>query len=900
MSAEDDTENAVRPGGVGAPDADRDHRAADSHKDDAGGTGGRGDGGDHRGGAVAAAGSDDEPAGVTLVEIQEEMERSFLDYAMSVIISRALPDARDGLKPVHRRILWSMLDQGFRPNRGYVKCARVVGDVMARFHPHGDSAIYDALARMSQPFSLRHPLIDFHGNYGSPEHPPAASRYTECRLDVLAMQMLADIDEDTVDFTDNYSGDFNEPAVLPSRFPNLLVNGSQGIAVGMATSIPPHNLGETIDAVVCLLDYPEATVDDLMEHVKGPDFPTGGRILGRVGIESAYRTGNGSVKMRSDVAVEKLGGRSALVVTSLPYQVSVGAVASKISKLVHARELEGIADVNDESSGDDTRFVIKLKRDANPEVVLNNLWRHTPLQSSFSVNMVALVDGVPRTLTLLDAVAAYVNHQIEVVTRRSEFRLEQCLARLHILEGLIRALDAIDAIIATIRASNTRSEAQAALESEPFEFSETQATYILDMTLARLTRMGRAALETEAEEKRVQIAELKAILSDDSRLRTVIRDELTAVKQRFATPRRSVLDIDPGELDIEDLIDDENLVFTMSASGYVKTVSAEEFRLQSRGGKGVAGTKLKSPDDAVTHLIHTTAHSYLLLFSNRGRVYRLKAHQIPKASRQARGTAIVNLLPVSEGEHIQAVIDTRDYETNRYLFFATARGQVKRTRFTAYDSSRRDGLIAIRMRDGDELVSVLPTDGIYDILLSSRRGQTIRFAQDKVRSVSRNALGVIGMKFKHEDDAVVSCAVAHPDMELLYVTSAGIGKRTPISVYPTRRRAGLGVIGIPGRGESGSLICTLVVDGSEEIIAITSAGKVIRTSVSDISVLGRYAAGVKVMGLAQGDSVVAASLVNDDNGDGSDADDGDCAGPEGSEVVGLSGSGVGDGNCEAL
>ncbi|MYE95868.1 MAG: DNA topoisomerase 4 subunit A, partial [Acidimicrobiaceae bacterium] len=467
--------------------------------------------------------------GVTVVEIQEEMESSFLEYAMSVIISRALPDARDGLKPVHRRILWSMYDQGFRPDRGHVKCARVVGDVMARFHPHGDAAIYDALARMAQPFSLQHPLIDFHGNYGSPEDPPAASRYTECRLDALAMSMLADIGEDTVDFVDNYSGDFTEPAVLPARLPNLLVNGSQGIAVGMATNIPPHNLAEVIDAVVLLLEDPDAGGEDLMERVHGPDFPTGGQILGRSGFESAYRTGRGSVKMRADVTPAEIAGRNALVVEALPYQVSAGAVARKIADLVNARELEGIADVNDESSGDDTRFVIKLKRDANPEVVLNNLWKHTPLQSSFAMNMVALVDGVPRTLSLRDALVAYVTHQIEVVTRRSEFRLAAARSRLHIVEGLLRALDAIDQIIATIRASENTAAARTSLMAEPYEFSEEQANHILEMALSRLTRLGRTQLETEAAEKRTLIADLEALLADEHRLRMAIRDELKEI-----------------------------------------------------------------------------------------------------------------------------------------------------------------------------------------------------------------------------------------------------------------------------------------------------------------------------------------------------------------------------------
>ena len=801
--------------------------------------------------------------GVTVVEIQEEMESSFLDYAMSVIISRALPDARDGLKPVHRRILWSMYDQGFRADRGHVKCARVVGDVMARFHPHGDAAIYDALARMAQPFSLQHPLIDFHGNYGSPEDPPAAARYTECRLDPLAMSMLADIGEDTVDFVDNYSGDFTEPAVLPARLPNLLVNGSQGIAVGMATNIPPHNLTEVIDAVVLLLEDPAAGVEDLMAHVHGPDFPTGGQILGRSGFESAYRTGRGSVKMRADVTPTEIAGRNALVVTALPYQVSAGTVARKIADLVNAGELEGIADVNDESSGDDTRFVIKLKRDANPEVVLNNLWKHTPLQSSFAMNVVALVDGVPRTLSLRDALVAYVAHQIEVVTRRSEFRLAAARSRLHIVEGLLRALDVIDEIITTIRASENTAAARVSLMAEPYEFSEEQANHILEMALSRLTRLGRTQLETEAAEKRTLIADLEALLADERRLRMAIRDELKEVSEKFGTGRRSVLEIDPGELDIEDLIDDDDLVFTMSASGYVKTVPTDEFRLQGRGGRGVAGTKLKQAD-SVMHLIHTTAHSYLLFFSNRGRVYRLKAHEVPVASRTARGTSIVNLLSLQDGERIQAVIDTRDYEMNRYLLFATAKGRVKRTKFTVYDSSRKAGLIAIHLRDDDELVAVVPTDGVHDILLSSRLGQTIRFAQCQVREMGRMAAGVIGLKFKHAGDSVVSCAVARPDAALLYVTTRGYGKRTPVAAFNCRGRGGQGNIGSKPTEEKGEVVGTLVVDPGDEILAVTANGVVIRVPVGDVSERSRMASGVKVMNPDPGDEVVAIALVGDD------------------------------------
>ncbi len=824
--------------------------------------------------------NDGENDDVTVIEIQEEMESSFLDYAMSVIISRALPDARDGLKPVHRRILWSMYDQGFRPDRNHVKCARVTGDVMARFHPHGDSAIYDALARMAQPFSLRHPLIDFHGNYGSPEDPPAAARYTECKLDSLAMQMLADIDENTVDFIDNYSGDFVEPAVLPARFPNLLVNGSQGIAVGMATNIPPHNLHEVCDAVAHLLHNPDASTDDLMEFVRGPDFPTGGQILGRVGIESAYRTGRGSVKMRASTEVVEKGNGQAIIVTEFPYQVSAGAVARKISELVNSRELDGIRDINDESSGDDTRFVITLKRDANPEVVLNNLWKATPLQTSFGVNMVALVGGVPRTLNLRDALVAYVDHQIVVVTRRSEYRLDQAQKRLHIVEGLIKALDLIDEIITTIRGSEDRGAARTALMAEPFVFSEVQANHILDMQLGRLTRLGRADLESEADDLGETIAGLEAILGDDLKLREVIVEELSAIREKFGEPRRSSLEIDPGEFDIEDLIDDDPLVFTMTATGYVKTTPAEEFRSQGRGGRGIAGAKLKD-EDTVTHLIQTSAHSYLLFFSTRGRVYRLKAHEIPVASRTARGNAIVNLLPLQDGETIQAIIDTRDYETKRYLFFATAKGRVKKTRFNAYDSSLRAGLIAVKLNDDDELVEVIPTNGVFDILLSSRFGQTIRFKEEQVREMGRNAAGVLGLKFKKSGDAVVACDIARDGATLLHITERGYGKRTSVDDYPTKGRGGMGVVGIKVSDEKGPVVGTLVVDDDDEILAATRHGVLIRTSASDISVQGRSASGVKVITPDDDDVVASIALVTqpdeleDSEGSGDSEEPGD-------------------------
>ncbi len=810
-----------------------------------------------------AADTPDDPdrgeSGVSVIAIQEEMERSFLDYAMSVIISRALPDARDGLKPVHRRILWSMYDQGFRPDRVHVKCARVTGDVMARFHPHGDSAIYDALARMAQPFSLRHPLIDFHGNYGSPEDPPAAARYTEARLHQLAMRMLDGIDENTVDFADNYSGEFEEPAVLPARFPNLLVNGSQGIAVGMATSIPPHNLGEVIDAALHLLANPDSTPDDLMVFVKGPDFPTGAAILGRVGMTEAYRTGRGSVRLRATAEIEEIGNDTVIVVSELPYQVAASSVAARIKELVNSRELEGIRDVNDASSGDTTRFLVTLKRDANANVVLNNLYKYTSLQTSFPMNMVALVDGVPRTLNLRDLLVAYIRHQVEVVTRRSEYRLGKARDRMHIVAGLIKALDLIDQIIALIRASENRAAAREALMAAPFDFSEIQAGHILDMQLGRLTRLGRGELEGEMATLRATVEELEAILGDEVKLRAVIHEEMSAIRAEFATDRRSRLVMDPGEFDIEDLIEDEELVFVMSAGGYVKTVSADEFRTQGRGGRGVAGASLKD-EDFISQLIHTSAHAYLLFFSNRGRVYRLKAHEIPMSSRTARGTAVVNLLPLQAEESIQAIIDTRDYETNRFLFFATRRGLVKKTQFTAYNSSLKAGLIAIKLRDGDELVEVVPTNGNDDIFLTSRSGQTLRFAETDVRAMGRDASGVTGMRFRGADE-LVSCAVGRDDATLLHVTTAGYGKRTEVAQYPRKGRGGLGVRGIRVTEGRGGVVAAFFAGPDDEVFIIGDDGTIIRTATGDISLQGRDATGVRIMNLRDGSQVAAAAPV---------------------------------------
>ncbi len=800
------------------------------------------------------------------ISLSDEMESSFLEYAMSVIMSRALPDVRDGLKPVHRRIIWDMEDQGFRPDRPHVKCARVTGDTMARFHPHGDSAIYDALVRMAQPFSLRHPLIDFHGNYGSPDFGPAAARYTECRLNPLAMQLLADIDEDTVDMIPNYDGNFEQPVVLPARFPNLLVNGSQGIAVGMATNIPPHNLGEVVDAVVHLLDNPDATPDDLMEFVKGPDFPTGASILGRAGIIDAYRTGRGSVKMRARVEIEESRtGRMEIVVNELPYQTSCSSIAARIQDLVDGGDLDGIADVNDASSGGKTNLIITLKRDANANVVKNNLFKLTQLQSTFSINMVALVDGVPRQINLRDAIVAYVKHQRDVITRRSQFRLDKAKRREHILEGRIKALDVIDAIIALIRASDDVAAARDGLMAAPYEFTEIQANDILDMQLRQLTRLSRLDLQTELDETRAKIIDLQEILDSPDRLNTVIREEITAIKDEFATPRVCELTYDDGEMSIEDLVDDKELVVVMTQAQYVKAVSADSFKTQGRGGRGVSGGKMKV-DDIVRHVIFTTAHAHLLFFSNRGKVYRLRALEIPERERTAKGMPIVNLLPLQADEQIQAIIDTRDFAGERFLFFATRNGTVKKTAFDAYDSSRRDGLIAINLRDDDELVRVIETSGSDDIFMVSRNGMTIRFDENDVRAMGRTAGGVRGMKLKNADDRVVSVDVARDDTAILIMTEAGYGKRTQLDKFNRQGRGGQGVRGIKLTGKKGAVVAAFMVGLDDEIVAVSNNGVTIRMEVRGISSQGRDATGVRVMNIDDGDAVgsVAPILAADE------------------------------------
>lgn len=790
------------------------------------------------------------------IPLSDEMERSFLDYSMSVIMSRALPDVRDGLKPVHRRIIWDMEQQGFRPDRPFVKCARVTGDTMARFHPHGDSAIYDALVRMAQPFSLRHPLIDFHGNYGSPDFGPAAARYTESRLHPLAMLLLDNIDENTVDMIANYDGTAEEPRVLPARFPNLLVNGSQGIAVGMATSIPPHNLGEVIDATLHLIDNPESTPDDLMKFVLGPDFPTGGNILGRAGIIDAYRTGRGSIKTRAKAVIEEnRAGRMEILVTELPYQTSCSSIAARIQELVDGGDLDGIADVNDSSAGGKTSLVILLKRDANANVVLNNLFKLTSLQSSFPVNMVALVDSVPRTINLADALNGYVKHQLEVVTRRTQFRLDKAKDRAHILEGRMKALNVIDKIIKLIRESDDAASAKSALMANPYEFSERQAIDILDMQLRQLTRLSRIDLEKELEDVATRIKGYEEILGSDSVLRTVIKEELAEVRKAHATDRVCKIINDSGDMALEDLIDDKELVIVMTQAQYVKAVPATSFRAQARGGRGVKGATLKE-DDIVRRVVFTTAHAHMLFFSNRGRVYKLRAADIPERERTAKGIPIVNLLPLQAGETIQAIIDTREFPGERYLFFVTKKGQVKKTVFDAYDSSRRDGLIAVNLKDDDELVRVIETGGDDDIFIVSRSGQVIRFSENEVRPMGRTAAGVRGMKLRAGDE-VVSADPGRGDDALLIVSDGGYAKRTQIAQFPRKGRGTQGVIGVKITSKKGAVVAAFMVGLDDEVVVVASNGVAMRTGVKQISSQGRAATGVRLMNLDDG-AVIAS------------------------------------------
>jgi DNA gyrase subunit A len=819
-------------------------------------------------GSGAGSSPDDGVVGyIEPIEINLEMERSFLEYSMSVIVSRALPDVRDGLKPVHRRVLYSMFDQGLRPDRPFAKCAKVVGDVMGTYHPHGDSAIYDAMVRMVVDFSMRHPLISGHGNFGGtgPDEGAAAMRYTECRLAPLALEMLDSIDEETVDFEANYDNSTQQPVVLPSRFPNLLVNGSQGIAVGMATKIPPHNLGEVIDATLHLLANAEATPDDLMKFVKGPDFPTKAQILGRQGILDAYRTGRGSIKLRAVAEIEETNRDVKIVVTEFPYEVSVESIEEKIFDLVKNGELDGISGVQNDSAGRRARLVIRLKRDANANVILNKLYKNTSLQTTFAVNMLALVDGVPRTLNLAQALKHYIAHQVEVVTRRTQFRLRKAEARAHIVEGLLKAIDMLDQVIATIRGSDDRPAARAALMSAPFDFSEEQANHILDMTLGRLTRLGRTELEDEMNKLRETIAELQSILNSDAKLRGVISDELIAVRDKYADPRLTQIVNDPGELGMEDLIQDEEIVLTVTRAGYVKSVAVDAFRTQGRGGRGVQGAKLRD-EDFVDQIIHTTTHAYLLLFSNRGRVFRLRGHEIPMKERTAKGTAIVNLLNLQPNESIQAIVATDDFPKDKFLVFATANGTVKKTAFSEYDKSRREGWIAINLREGDEVVRVVATAGDDDLMMVTFRGMAIRFSEAEVREMGRDATGVRGIKLR-ADDKAISLDVVRDDADLFVVTDTGFGKRVKTERFNRQGRGGQGVRAIKLTAARGFVVAAFMVRLDDDVLLASDGGVLIRTSVREVSSQGRDATGVRVMNLDEGHSVAAVALVPSESDD---------------------------------
>jgi len=805
------------------------------------------------------------------VDIQTEMQRSYIDYAMSVIVGRALPDVRDGLKPVHTRVLYAMYDGGYRPDRGYFKCSRVVGDVMGQYHPHGDSAIYDALVRLAQPWSMRMPLIDGQGNFGSPGNdPPAAMRYTECRLAPLAMEMLRDIEKDTVDFRPNYDGRSNEPIVLPSRFPNLLINGSAGIAVGMATNIPPHNLREIAAGVHWYLDnFDEIARDDsgasqerllnaLIERVKGPDFPTHGLIVGRRGIEEAYRTGRGSITMRAVVEVEEdVKGRANLVVTELPYQVNPDNLALKIAELVKDGRVTGIADVRDETSGrTGQRLVIVLKRDAVAKVVLNNLYKHTQLQETFGANMLALVDGVPRTLRLDQFITYWVAHQIDVVVRRTRFLLRKAEDRAHILRALLKAIDRIDEVIALIRSSPSAADAQQGL-MDLLEIDEIQAAAILDMQLRKLAALERQALVEEYDELMAKITDYNEILASPARQRQIVGDELDEIVTRYGDDRRTKIIPYDGDVSVEDLIAEEDVVVTITRGGYAKRTKSDLYRAQRRGGKGVRGAQLRQ-DDIVEHFFVTTTHHWILFFTNKGRVYRAKAYELPEAARDARGQHVANLLAFQPDEHIAEVLDLRDYEIAPYLVLATRAGLVKKSRLTEFDSPRSGGIIAINLRDDDEVIRARLVNPEDDLLLISRRAQAIRFhaSDDALRPMGRATSGVIGMRFV-DGDELLGMHVVQEDEDVLVATEGGYAKRTPANQYPVQNRGGRGIVTAKIVDARGGLVGALMVRPEDEVFAITSAGGVIRTRAGEIKQSGRQTMGVRLMNLAPGDSVVA-------------------------------------------
>jgi DNA gyrase subunit A len=812
-------------------------------------------------------------------DIGTEMRESFMDYAMSIIVSRALPDVRDGLKPVHRRILFGMSELGMTPDKPYKKSARIVGEVIGKYHPHGDSSIYEAMVRMAQDFSMRYVLVDGHGNFGSVDGDSAAAmRYTEARMSKITLEMLRDINKETVDFVPNYDGEEQEPSVLPARFPNLLVNGNTGIAVGMATNIPPHNLREVIEGTQALIRNPELTSLDLMEYIHGPDFPTAGLILGREGIRQAYRTGRGSITLRARAEIEETGGKARIIVHELPYQVIKARLVEKIAELVREKRIDGITDLRDESDRNGMRIVIELRKDANPNVVLNNLYKHTPMQSSFGINMLAIVGKEPKVLNLRDMLHYYILHQVDVITRRTEFDLRKAEARAHILEGLRIALDNLDEVIALIRASRTTEEARDGLMGR-FGLSNDQAQAILDMRLQRLTGLEREKIEEEYREVMLKIAEYKAILADESLKLKIIDEELEEIKVKYGDERRTEITHSDNEILDEDLIPREDVVITMTHSGYIKRSPVSTYRSQRRGGRGVTGMGTKE-DDYVENLFISNTHHYLLFFTNKGRVFRLKAYEIPDLSRTARGTPIINLIQIEQGETINAVIPVESFEPNRYLFFATRNGIVKKTPLDDYSNIRKVGLIAISLREDDDLIGVKLTDGEREIIMATSGGMSIRFPEQDVRAMGRSATGVKGITLD-EGDHVIDMDVVDPDRDVLIVTAGGYGKRTPMSEYRVQTRGGKGIKTLNITDKNGRIVSLKVVQDDEDLMIMTTSGTLIRISMSAINTMGRITQGVKLINIREDDAVSTVTRAprsedeQDVSGDASEAADGD-------------------------
>ncbi|MUV37955.1 DNA topoisomerase (ATP-hydrolyzing) [Lentibacillus sp. JNUCC-1] len=812
--------------------------------------------------------ADQQRPNVREINISQEMRTSFLDYAMSVIVSRALPDVRDGMKPVHRRILYAMNDLGMHADKAYKKSARIVGEVIGKYHPHGDSAVYEAMVRMAQDFSYRNMLVDGHGNFGSVDGDAAAAmRYTEARMSKISMEMLRDINKDTIDYADNYDGTEREPVVFPARFPNLLVNGASGIAVGMATNIPPHNLGETIDAVLALSHDPDITIEELMdEYIQGPDFPTAGDILGRSGIRKAYETGKGSITIRAKADIEEHpNGKATILVTELPYQVNKAKLVEKIAELVRDKRIDGITDLRDESDRNGMRVVIELRRDVNANVVLNNLYKYTALQTSFGINMLALVDGQPKVLTLKQCLEHYLNHQVVIIKRRTAFELRKAEARAHILEGLRIALDHIDQIIALIRGSKTTDIAREGLMNN-FNLSEKQAQAILDMRLQRLTGLEREKIENEYNELLELISELKAILADEEKVLEIIREELTEIKERFDDGRRT--EILTGGTDFfedEDLIPEENIVITLTHQGYIKRLPSSTYRTQKRGGRGIQGMGTNE-DDFVEHLVSTSTHDTVLFFTNKGKVYRAKGYEVPEYSRTAKGIPLINLLQIEKEEWVNAVISVKEFSDDLFLFFTTKHGVSKRTTLSQFANIRKSGLIALGLREDDELISVRKTDGTKDILIGTGDGYVIRFNEEEIRSMGRTAAGVRGISLR-DDDVVVSMEIIEPNDQILHVTEKGIGKRTPEDQYRKTRRGGKGIFTCRLNEDTGRVAAVKTVTGTEDIMLITIAGVLIRTPVEDISQTGRNTQGVRLIRLQDDEAVATIAIVQEDEED---------------------------------